>query len=322
MNKSVYIGPAATPLSLFMSLPDRKCKHSYTLLPYPAHPSCSHSISYVASVVPSHSSILLHSCEILGSEESGTLACKAVLDQCSKWLRYSGTWGCVGSVFLMIQVLWHVRLCWISVSGDSSTLACEAVLEQCFQRFRYSGTWDCVGSGFLVIQVLWDVRLWWISVSSDSGTLACEAVLDQCFQWFGYSGMWGCVGSVFLVIQVLWHVRLCLISVSNDSGVLEFWTTKVCWVSGFQCFKIVQSCKMSFNDSASYSRSESSLHSSEGKRLSRTKLMITQDCDVSGQHSLLWGPISGKALHSRGLRSKDGGISNSAYVKLNIPHVT
>jgi hypothetical protein len=32
--------------------------------------------------------------------------------------------------------------------------------------------------------------------------------------------------------------------------------------------------------------------------------------------------ISGKALHSRGLWSKDGGISNSAYVNLNIPHVT
>ena len=150
MNKTVYTGPAATSLSLFISLPEGKCTHSYILLPYPAHSRCSNSTSYIVSVVPTDGSKSLPSCEILGSEESSTLACSAVLDQWSKL----------------------------------------------------------------------------------------------------------------------------------------------------------------------------SLLSSDGKRLSRTKLMITQDCDVSGQSGLLWGPIFGKALHSRGLRSKDGGISNSAYVKLNIPHVT
>jgi len=235
MNKRVYKGPAATSLYLFITLPEGKCKHSCTLLPYPAHPRCSHNTRYIASVIPTDSSKSPHSCETLRSEESGTLACEAVLDQCFQWFRYSGMRGCVGSVFLMIQVLWDVRLCWISVSNDSGTLAwrlcwisvsndsgtlaCEAVLDQFF-RFRFSWMWGCVGSVFLMIQVLWHVRMCWISVSDDSGTLACEAVLDQCFWWFRYSVIWGCVGSVFQMIQVLWHVRMCWISVSDDSGTL------------------------------------------------------------------------------------------------------
>ena len=176
----------------------------HTLLPYPAHPRCSHSTSYIASVVPTESSKSSHSCEILGSEDSGTLACEAVLDQCFQWFRYSGMWGCVGSVFQMIQVLWDVRLCWISISDDSGTLGCEAVLDQRFWWFRYSGMWRCVGLVFLMIQVFWHVRLCWISVSDDSGSLACEAVLDQCFQWFRYSGLWRHVGrAVFIVSKIL-----------------------------------------------------------------------------------------------------------------------
>jgi len=166
--------------------------------------------------------------------------------------------------------MWDFKFWGIRYSGM------EILLDQCFQRFTYSGMWGCVGSAFLMIQILWDVRLCCISVSDDSGTLGCEAVLDQCFQWFRCPGPWR-------------YVRWVIFNVS----------------------KILQSCKMLFTDSVSYSRgSELSLHSSDGKRLSRTKLMITQ------------GSISGEALRLRGLWSKDCGISNSAYVNLNIPHVT
>ena len=318
MNKSIYTGLAATSPSLFTSLPEGK-------LPYPAHPRCSLCTSYIASVVRTDRSKSLHSCENLISEESVILACSAVLDQCFQWFRYSGMWGCVGSVFQMIQLLWYVRVFWISVSDDSGNLGCEAVLNQCFRWFRYSGMWGCFGSVFLMILVFWDVRLFWISVSNDSGTLGCKAVLDQCFQWFRYSGMWGCFESVFPMVQVLRDVRLFWISFSNGSGtpgceavLNQFFQwfrysgpwRYIGWVVS-NVSKLLQSCKMLFNDSASYSRgSELSLHSSDGKRLSRSKLIITR------------GSISGKALCLWGLWPKDCGISNSAYVNLNIPHVT
>ena len=44
--------------------------------------------------------------------------------------------GCVGSLFPMIQVLWDIRLCWISVSNGSGVLDCEGLLGEGFAKFQ------------------------------------------------------------------------------------------------------------------------------------------------------------------------------------------
>jgi len=44
----------------------------------------------------------------------------------------------------MIQVVWHVRLCWISVSNGSGILDCEGMLGERFSLFqRYYNAAKC-----------------------------------------------------------------------------------------------------------------------------------------------------------------------------------